>query len=463
MDKPTASPTTARDADHAPAASGAMRRALLGGVGGALLAQSLAAPTLATETPADAQRASLDNAATLTVARLDQLVTEQYAVFNQGDVLRPFDVAAYGAASDVRLHRITTWTRLPGTDEPVKVSGLLAVPAGATGRLPVVCWQHGTLLGFDPVPSNLTLLADPAYVMRENVDSAETLFNVHRFASRGYAVIAADYLGKGPFRDGRSEAFVVKGATTQTCTDILDAGLAGMRGLGLEPGTLFLNGWSQGALNTQWLAQEFQRAGRPVRAAAAQSPFNDLDETVRFWTGLDTYAPPTSAPYPARPAWGTLALIILLGSYQTYYRLEGLMAAAVRPEYLAMATKYWGDYALDFDRSKHFPSTDELLVEGFQLRFTAEVNSRFLRQLAANRATYWDYAFPMRLYYGLADEAIHPALAQRPLPAGGAKIDGVPVPGASHRVTFLASLYGAGDEVAGKPDLLHWFDAQRAV
>ena len=341
---------------------------------------------------------------------------------------------------------------------PVKISGLLALPAGATGKLPVVCWQHGTLLAFDPVPSNLTKFADPAYVLRDADDLAETLFNVQRFAAHGYAVIAADYLGKGPFREGRPEPFLVKGATTQCCIDILDAGLAGMRGMGLEPGALFLNGWSQGALNTQWLAQELQRAGRPVRAAAAQSPFNDLNETVRYWTGLDTYPAPTSAPYPARPAWGTLALIILLGGYQAYHGMDGLMAAAVRPEYLAMATKYWGDYLLDFDRSKHFPTTDELLVEGLQLRFTADVNSRFLRQMAANRTTYWDYAFPMRLYYGLADEAIHPALAQRPLPAGGSKIDGVPVPGASHRVTFLSSLYGAGEEVADKPDLLRWFN-----
>ncbi|GGJ23211.1 alpha/beta hydrolase family protein [Neoroseomonas lacus] len=459
MDKPTDTPMIARATDDV---SGAMRRAFLGGLGGVVLAQRLAVPALAAQATPAAQRASLDNAVTLGVARLNQLVTEQYAVFNEGNVLRPFDVATYGAASDIRLQRITTWTRVPETGESVKVSGLLAVPAAATGRLPVVCWQHGTLLGFGPVPSNLTLVAAPDYVLRDADDSIETLFVLQRLAANGYAVIAADYIGKGPFRDGRSEPFLVKGATTQCCIDILDAGLAGMRGLGLEPGALFLDGWSQGAFNTQWLAQELQRTGRPVRASAVQSPFNDLSETVRFWTGLDTYAPPTAAPYPARPAWGTLVLIILLGSHETYYGMDGLMEAAVRPEYQAMAAKYWRDYALDVDRSKPFPTTEELLVEGMQQRFTAEVNSRFLRQMASNRATYWDYAAPMRLYYGLADEAIHPALAQRPLPAGGARIDGVAVPGASHRVTFLASLYGAGAEVAGQPDLLRWFNTHLA-
>lgn len=460
MDRPTPTPPTTRAADAVP--EGALRRALLGGLGGAALAQRLVAPALAAEASPAARRAGFDHAATLSVARLNQLVSEQYAVFNQGNVLPPFDVAEYGAADDVRLQRITTWTRVPETGEEVKVSGLLAVPAGASGRLPVVCWQHGTLLGFDPVPSNLTLLADPAYVMRENVDSAETLFNVQRFAAHGFAVIAADYLGKGPYRDGRAEAYVVKDATTQTCLDILEAGLAGMRSLGLEPGALFLNGWSQGALNTQWLAQALQQAGRPARAAAAQSPFNDLNETLRYWVGIDTYPAPTSAAYPTVPDWVSLGLIIVLGSYETYGRIDGLMRTAVRPAYHAMAETFWRSYGLDFDPSQHFPSTKELLVDGFFTGFTAEQNSRFLRQMAANRATYWDYAAPMRLYYGLADEALHPVLAQRPLPAGGAKIDGIAVPGASHRVTFLSSLYGSGEVVAGKPDLLRWFDAQKA-
>jgi hypothetical protein len=459
MDKPTDMPIVPRGPDNA---DGARRRTLLGGVGGAVFAQR-AAPVLAAEASPAARRASLDNAVMVSAARLDELVATQHAVFNQGNVLRPFDAATHGARSDVRLHRITTWTRVPETGEEVKVSGLLALPVGATGRLPVVSWQHGTLLAFDPVPSNLTRIAEPGYTLRENVDSAETLFNVQRFAANGFAVIAADYLGKGPYRDGRAEAYVVKDATTQTCLDMLDAGYAGLRELGLEPGTLFLNGWSQGALNTQWLAQALQRAGRPARAAAAQSPFNDLNETLRYWVGIDTYPAPTSAAYPAVPDWVSLGLIIVLGSYETYYRMDGLLRSAVRPEYRAMAETFWRGYSIDFDPAQHFPSTKQLLLDGFFTGFTAEVNSRFLRQMAANRSTYWDYVSPMRLFYGLADEAIHPALAQRPLPAGGAKIDGVAVPGASHRVTFLASLYGVGAEVGDKPDLLGWFNAQQGL
>jgi hypothetical protein len=380
-------------------------------------------------------------------------------VFNENNVLPGFDTASHGARSDVDLYRLTTWARVAQHSEKVKVSGLLAVPAGATGRIPVVSWQHGTILSFDQVPSNLTRLAAPDYALRDNVDSMETLFNVQRFAGNGYAVIADDYLGKGPYRDGRSEAYAVKEPTVRTCTDMLAIGMAGLRDLGLAPSALFLNGWSQGALNTQWLRQALQEAGTRVAATAVQSPFNDLNESLRFWAGAETYPAPSAAAYPKKPDWVSLCIIVLLGSYQTYYRLDGLLDAAIRPEFRQLAQKYWRDYATDFDPNQPFPTPSNLLVDGFFEQYTAAVNGAFARRLAANRATYFAYDSPVRFYYGLADEAIHPVMAKRPLGADGRFVDGVPVPGASHRGTFLTSLYG-GAATGG--DLLAWFNGLAA-
>ena len=58
----------------------------------------------------------------------------------------------------------------------------LPLPLRVKGPLPVVSWQHGALLWFDQVPSNLTRRSDPAYVMRYNAEALETLFNGHRLA-----------------------------------------------------------------------------------------------------------------------------------------------------------------------------------------------------------------------------------------------------------------------------------------
>jgi hypothetical protein len=351
---------------------------------------------------------------------------------------------------------------VPETGEKLKISGLLALPVGVTGELPLVSWQHGTLLSFDQVPSNLTLLADPSYELTDAADSLETLFNVQRFAGQGYAVIAADYVGKGPFRDGRGEGYAVKGVSVRTCLDVLAAGQAAMQPLGVRPTKLFLHGWSQGALNTQWLHQALRGQSRAIAGTAVASPFNDLNEAFRFWTGVQTFPLPAgTTSYPAQPDWISLCMIVALGSYELHYGLDGLMKSAVRPEYQDLALKFWKDYKLEFDKSAPFPSDATLLVPGFFDRFTAPQNSAFLRQLAANRATYWAYDCPIRFCYGLADEAIHPSMVLPALAAGGAFAAGVPVAGASHRGTFIAGLYGDASTLGGSDNILNWFNSLR--
>lgn len=393
-------------------------------------------------------------------ARLDALAAEFHAVFNQGKILSPFSAEKHSAKFDVELRRITTFTRIPEIGERVKISGLLALPAGAKGALPVVSWQHGTILSFDQVPSNLIRLGEPGYNLRDNVDSIETLFNVQRLAGQGFAVIAADYLGKGPYRSGRGEAYAVKDATVQTCLDILSSGQAMLRTLGLSQSALFLNGWSQGGLNTQWLAQELQRRRVRVKAVAAESPFNNLADSLRYWCGALSFGP-AGASYPSPPAWISACVIITLGSYREYYKLNDLFKTAIRPEHVALAESYWRDYPQSEEVLRKMPAPLTLLVDGFLDRFTADLNGSFLRQLAANSATFWTYDSPTRLYYGLADEALHPNLVTMALASDGPKIQGVPVKGASHRGTFLASLYGDGSVIDGKSTVPDWFRSIR--
>lgn len=404
--------------------------------------------------------ADIDRSCRVGAKRLDELVAAAYPLFNKPVILPAFDAKTHGARFDVDLHRVVTFTENPNTGEKLKISGLLALPVGAGAELPLVSWQHGTILSFDQVPSNLTLLADPARVLTDAADSLETLFNVQRLAGQGYAVIAADYVGKGPFRDGRGEGYAVKEVTLRTCLDMLAAGEAAMRKRGVSPSKLFLHGWSQGAVNTQWLHQALRAQSRPIAGTAVASPFNDLNEAWRFWTGAQTFPLPKGmTAYPALPDWITLCMIVLLGSYELQYGIKGLMKTAVRPEYYDLAAKYWTDYKTDFDPGKPFPTGAELLVPGFFEGFTAAQNSAFLRHLAANRTTYWAYDAPIRFEYGLADEAIHPGMVFPALAAGGKFVTGVPVAGASHRGTFLAGLYGDAASLNGLDNVLSWFNS----
>jgi Secretory lipase len=435
-----------------------LRRALMLGAGA--LAAGWQDANAATPAGSDIGTSGVDRSCRVSAKRLDSLVAMAYPLFNKPTILPAFDAKTHGTRFDVDLHRIVTFTVNPETGEKLKVSGLLALPLGTRREVPLLSWQHGTILSFDQVPSNLTLLADPARELTDAADSLETLFNIQRFAGQGYAVIAADYVGKGPFRDGHGEAYAVKGITVRTCLDILAAGQAAMRRLGFSPSKLFLHGWSQGALNTQWLHRALRMQSRPIAGTAVASPFNDLNEAWRFWAGVQTFPLPKGVTsYPALPNWISLCMIITLGSYELQYGLKGLMKNAIRPEYQDLAGKFWTDYKLDFDQSKPFPTGADLLVPEFFDRFTATQNSAFLRHFAANRATYCAYDSPIRFEYGLADEAIHPGMVFPVLAADGKFVTGVPVAGGSHRGTFIAGLYGDTSMLDGFDNILNWFNS----
>ena len=200
----------------------------------------------------------------------------------------------------------------------------------------------------------------------------------------------------------------------------------------------------------------FRARGR-VNAVAAQSPFNNLADGLRYWCGALSFGAPGEPPYPAPPAWISACIIILLGSYRRYYNFNDLFKTAIRPAHLAFAEAYWRDYTQSEGVLRNMPAPPALLVEGFLDRYTADLNSRFLRQLAANSTTFWGYDSPTRFYYGLADEALHPNLVKMAIAADGPNIQGIPVKRASHRGTFLASLYGDGTVIDDKSTVPDWF------
>lgn len=251
----------------------------------------------------------------------------------------------------------------------------------------------------------------------------------------------------------------MKDATVQCCLDVLNAGLLELGKLGLHKSALFLNGWSQGALNTQWLKQAMQQREIKVTASATQSPFNNLPESLHYWASPRSYIPSSDTAYPTPPIWITPCIIVLLGSYRRYYGLTKLFDTAIKPQYSAFAERYWSDYSLEGDIAKTIPPASDFLVDGFFERFTHDTNSELLRHLGANSATYWDYDSPMTFYYGLADEALYPSLVKMAPASGGRFADGVPINDASHRGTFLASLYGDATVLNGRPNVFDWFNS----
>jgi hypothetical protein len=202
-----------------------------------------------------------------------------------------------------------------------------------------------------------------------------------------------------------------------------------------------------------------QRRRIKVAATAAQSPFNNLPDTYHYWSSPKSFITSAETAYPLPPAWIVPCMILVLGSHRRYYGLTDLFKTAIKPQYLAFAEKYWSDYILDDAIAKTIPPAADFLTDGFFERFTNDTNSRLLRRLGADSTTFWDYNSPIRFYYGLADEALHPSLVTMALASGGHDITGIPIAGASHRGTFLASLYGDSAILHGQPTVFDWFNS----
>lgn len=400
------------------------------------------------------------------------LGTSAYDLFNEDGLLAPFDASsqarssgyqgAMGALNGVSLFRLTYDTPIPGLHRTERVSGLLAIPdlAGLSGRtLPLLSWQHGTLLDPADAPSNLceagTLQRDPHGTPR----SAETLFNVVRFAGHGFVVTAADYVGNGRSSPtGNTQAYAVKDITVQTLLDQLEATQRVLQQRQITPGALVLNGWSQGGLNTQWLAWALQERGTPAARFAAVSAPTDLPTVVRYWMNH----------YPGTPNWLTAALPLLMGGYETYQGLEGLMAEAIRPEYLPIARAIHAK-TYDWDSVNWLSANPVgLPVRGRDMlnpEFLAACNRGdhpFMLRISTNTALQGRYAGPCRFYGGSGD-AVVPAWSSLLRPVehqqllGSTLASGVAVqlgdthtpadalrPGGTHRSTFLASLFDPG-------------------
>lgn len=111
-------------------------------------------------------------------------------------------------------------------------SGLLILPDGAKGLLPVFIYQHGTVTARAELPSS-------------NPKNAEGDAIGYCYASLGYVSVLADYLGYGdgtgphPYLHADSEAWVAR--------DMLRASMTAIHRMKIKRnGKFFIGGYSQG-------------------------------------------------------------------------------------------------------------------------------------------------------------------------------------------------------------------------
>jgi pimeloyl-ACP methyl ester carboxylesterase len=362
-----------------------------------------------------------------------------YEFFNEGNAAPRFE-DSMGALNGIDVYRVTYKTRSPDTGKRYKVSGLLSVPTSAdqtptNNSLPLVSWQHGTILYPQDAPSNLfkqdAINLDPYGVPY----SAETLFNLVKLGGNGFAIAASDYIGNDGSKN--TQAYAIKETTVQTTQDMIHASRAILNSLGITSEDVFMNGWSQGGLNTQWLADALQAKGDPVERIAVASGPSDLYETLKYWFN----------DYPGTPPWLSSLVPLLIGAYQKYYNMDGLMRKSIQPKYLKIAKQI---YNKTFDWSQGLP---DLPVDPKQMltdEIIGQINSGtgiFADKIISNTALQAKYSAPS-IFFGGENDTVVPPLNSITIPVDyQASLGSIVASGenmgtaATHRSTFLSSLF----------------------
>lgn len=284
----------------------------------------------------------------------------------------------------LEFHSITYRTT-DARGRPTVASGLVVIPVGAAS-LPVISYQHGTVIERSQAPSN---------------PRAADIFAIAlMYASTGFLVVAADYLGLGnsfgphPYLHAATEA--------SACRDMLRAArmLCRQRGLPWGP-QLFLVGYSQGGHATMALhraleadpAREFT-----VTASAPQLGPYDLSD-VQFTFVLRQRRSPTL----------TLAVGYLLYAYSRVYEPFPTLREMLTPAYAVHLPRLLDSRHSTLSVLLRLPATPrDILHPAFVAALRADPQHPVRQALRENDVHDWQPRAPVRLYYVRDDDIVSP-------------------------------------------------------
>ena len=421
---------------------------------------------------------------TVTKAELDGVLTTERDIFSPGAseaYWRDYQNPEYRQAlHDVDVYRVAYRTTIPEQgNRPTVAYGLVAIPQGVSGPVPVVSYQHGTLWLKESAPSQAfswdkNSEAVVKYGLREKdfyASCYETRLNVAAFAGQGYAVVAADYIGIG--NSVENDAFFVKQSGQQACLDMLTASDRLLASRSLYRSDLFLNGWSQGGIATVAFQEALEARGVSIRGVSTSAAAPDTNLLVT--QSIFNRRPYSTVTVPDAP-WRVFVPQFSAFSLGGYHGQVNAPLEVLGGNY-EVSRKF---YMREFKAPPSFEWQTDVrgdMVPVFiqdDVTTTAEV-SKFLDQKAARDPRAFEqtaYArlfgdagsgktrlvSDMRMYYGDQDEAGSEAVAtstatwQRGT-FGKTNIEMVKVPYASHRSTALTA-------VAGQ---IEWFNAKRGL
>ena len=357
------------------------------------------------------------------VARLNRILTEEIPRATGATV------AYTPAKCAVNLYRVTYSSRIPEQENrPTRASGLIAIPEHAAGNMPLVSYQHGTVLGRADVPSFPE-------------ESFETRLMIAQFASQGYVLIGADYFGLGTSTE--KDGYMVMRSQQQACLDMHVAALAVLKQEQIVPTSLFLTGWSQGGVVTMAFLESLGSLQIPVTAAGTACA--QCDGFVML-NGFLNFPRPIDAP------WLSAVFILTAFSFEEYHNIPGLAESLFTPEAYQIAKGiYLKDGSVD---PAQLPTDLRTLIRSEYFDPAYFKASTYGRLISTMHTYRWVIRTPVRMYYGEVDECLTVGLAKLPMEyqraLGNTTVEAISTgPDANHRMAFARAV----------PEWKKWFDS----
>ncbi len=292
------------------------------------------------------------------------------------------------AQYDVVAHKIVYKTPDINGDL-IEASGLVVAPVKDHGsKSPVISLQHGTMF-LDKAPSSMNGAAGSA----PEVSYADIAV---MFASQGYIVAAADFIGYGD-TVGTLHPFVHADTLASTTVDMLRAttSMAARNALVLN-GQLFLSGYSEGGYATlaaqRSLELDFPVALPITASAPAAGPY-DMSITAL------AIASSTALPVPAYVGF-------VMKSFDTAYSLNQIDYFFQAPYVEAVNTSFDGTKSRDEINAQLTTVTADLFSPSFLGSFLSGTETGFNLALADNDIYDWAPSTKTRFFHGPQDVTV---------------------------------------------------------
>ena len=364
-------------------------------------------------------RGAVSSLALLEIKTVDQILTELGAAA----------LAAGDLRYDVALYRVGYQTLDPfGRLTPA--SGIVGVPLGVPGGVPLLSVQHGTITSRADAPS---------------VDPAETGADLalYLMGASGYLTMVPDYLGFGdssglhPFVQAKTLAWAVIDLIRATRSSAVAHNYP-------LNGQLFLIGYSEGGYATMAAQREIERyhsRGLTITASAPMAGPYDLSGTMlELALSTDPVPSPLYFPY-------------VLLAYNGIYGFDDDVRNLLAPAYAdTIVTLFDGEQDASTINAA-LPSTPRDLYDPELLAVLDSGAYHPLRAALENNDVYrWVPVSPTRLYHCLGDDQVpyaNATVAHDYFTAAGADVELVTLLFGDHTQCAVPAL------LAGKA----WFDS----